>query len=153
MFGFLRKKDKKNHCYGQIRLLYFNQPVDETVSIEINHEQKTCELLWGTDLYVMPINRLSIFYYHDIFASLLVQGPQSFADAWPVMQNLLQREAEYRGQKNSLKNRDGLKIICQMKEGGRLICLLTSEVFFCMPELYKDLESCMDKRGYTKIEL
>lgn len=153
MFGFRKRKEKKEHHYSEIRLLYFNRPVDEMVSLEINHEQNTLELLWGTELYVMPIARLEATYYHDIYASLLAQGNQCFSSDWPVMQNLLLREQEYRGQKNALKNRDGLKIVCQTKQGGELTCLLTSEVFLYMVDIYKDLNSCKDKREYTKIEL
>lgn len=153
MFGLRRKKEKNNNHYSSIRLLYFNQPVDETVSVEINRGDKTFELLWGTNLYVMPMSRLSVSYYHDLYASLLAQGRQCFAGDWPIMQKLLLREQEYRGQKNALKNCDGLKIVCETKEGGSLLCVLTSEVFFCMTELYKALNSYVDEKKYTKVEI
>lgn len=52
-----------------------------------------------------------------------------------------------------MKNCDGIKITYQTKENDTLTCLLTSEVFFCMTEIWQDLLACTDNKDYTKIEL
>lgn len=155
MFGFgKRKKGKKRiQKYSQIRLLYFNKPVDEDVSVAVNGENNTFELYWNGNFYVMALDRLSASYYRNIYTTFLAQGSEFFADHWQIMQNLLLREKELRERKGEIKNCDGIKITYQTKENDTLTCLITSEVFFCMTEMWQDLLACTDNKDYKKIEL
>ncbi len=154
MFGFRKKKKRQQKIpYHSIRLLYFNRPVDETVSMILDKENMTLELCWNAKIYVMSLDRLSACYYKDIYASLLAQGNQIFLDDWPVMKNLLSSEKAKREQENAVKNCDGIKIVYHTKEHGKLLCLITSEVLLYMIGIMRDLKDCIGNQDYQRIEL
>lgn len=155
MFGFGKRKKSKKHVqqYNDLRLLYFNKPVDENVAAALDCEKRTFALNWNNTLYIMEWDRLSVSYYRDIYTTFLAQGKEIFSDHWQVMQNLLLREKEKREQKGEIKNRDGIKITYHTKENGELICLLTSEVFLSMVHVYQDLLACTGAKDLETVEL
>lgn len=155
MFGFGKRKKTKKYMqqYNDLRLLYFNKPVDENIAAALDCEKRTFELYWNNTLYIMAWDRLSVSYYRDIYTTFLAQGREIFSDHWQVMQNLLLREKDKREQKGEIKNRDGIKITYQTKENGTLICLLTSEVFLSMVHLHQDLLACTDGKDFETVEL
>ena len=155
MFGFGKQKKTKKHVqqYNDLRLLYFNKPVDEYVSTALDCDKRTFELNWNNTLYIMAWDRLSVSYYRDIYTTFLAQGREIFSDHWQVMQNLLLREKEKREQKGEIKNRDRIKITYHTKENGTLICLLTSEVFLSMAHVHQDLLVCTGDKNFETVEL
>ncbi len=155
MFGIGKRKKRKKYVqqYGDLRLLYFNKPVDEDVSAALDLEKRTFELYWNNTLYIMAWDRLSVSYYRDIYTTFLAQGREVFSDHWQVMQSLLLREKEKREQKGEIKNRDGIKITYRTKENNTLICLLTSEVLLSMPHIYQDLHACTGSKDFETVEL
>lgn len=155
MFGIGKRKKRKKYVqqYGELRLLYFNKPVDEDVSAALDCEKRSFALKWNNTLYIMAWDRLSVSYYRDIYTTFLAQGREVFSDHWQVMQNLLLREKENRERKGEIKNRDGIKITYQTKENSTLICLLTSEVLLSMPHIYQDLHACIGSKDFEMVEL
>ena len=150
MFEFLRRKTRKDTGklrYDAVRLLYFNGPVDETIALMIDQENKELELDWGGTCYAMSLERLRVWYYQDLYGSFLAQGMEMFGKDWQVMKALLLREKQTREARGSLRNRDGLKLTYQAKDGSRITCLITSEVFLYMNGIFRKLRECTEDMG------